>query len=114
MSIKQKMKTVGFWISLVSAILIVASIIASHYKKTIDEVYIMDIVTGVCSVLVVLGLLTPSSVTSTEEPTQTLQAAEDKNNTESDKDDITSNTNETTENSASTTTDKNSSTQNNN
>lgn len=57
MTLKDKVKTYSFWISLVSAILIVVRVIGQHFGWFINESLIMDIVTGVCGVLVLLGIL---------------------------------------------------------
>ena len=66
MNLKQKVKTYSFWISLISAVLIVVRIIGEHFGWFINESLIMDIVTGVCGILVLLGIL--SSPTNKEEP----------------------------------------------
>ncbi len=62
MNLKNKLKSYSFWISLISALLIVVRIIGEHFNWFINESFIMDIVTAVCGVLVLLGILsTPSS-----------------------------------------------------
>ena len=65
MNLKQKVKTYSFWISLISAILIVVRIVGEHFGWFINESFIMDIVTGICGILVLLGIL--SSPTNKEE-----------------------------------------------
>lgn len=57
MNLKQKAKTYSFWISLISAILIVVRIVGEHFNWFINEGFIMDTVTAVCGVLVLLGIL---------------------------------------------------------
>lgn len=59
------MKTYSFWISLVSAVLIIIRILGEYFGWFINEKLIMDIVTGICGVLVLLGIL--SSPTKGEE-----------------------------------------------
>ncbi len=57
MTLKDKMKTYNFWISLVSAILLVARIIADKFNFEIDSSLVMDITTGLCGIFVVLGII---------------------------------------------------------
>lgn len=64
-NLKSKMKTYSFWISLVSAVLIIIRILGEYFGWFINEKLIMDIVTGICGVLVLLGIL--SSPTKGEE-----------------------------------------------
>ena len=59
------MKTYSFWISLVSAVLIIIRILGEYFGWFINEKLVMDIVTGICGVLVLLGIL--SSPTKGEE-----------------------------------------------
>lgn len=61
MTLKQKMKTCSFWISLVAALLIVARLVFDKLNLNLDEALVKDLTTGVCGVLVILGILTPSS-----------------------------------------------------
>lgn len=58
MNLKQKVKTYSFWISLVSAILIIVRVVCERFNLILNESFIMDIVTGICGVLVLLGILT--------------------------------------------------------
>ena len=51
------MKTYSFWISLVSAVLIIIRILGEYFGWFINEKLVMDIVTGICGVLVLLGIL---------------------------------------------------------
>lgn len=64
-NLKSKMKTYSFWISLVSAVLIIVRILGEYFGWFINEKLLMDIVTGICGVLVLLGIL--SSPTKGEE-----------------------------------------------
>lgn len=57
MNLKQKVKTYSFWISLVSAILIAIRLVGQHFGWFVNENLIMDIVTSVCGILVLLGIL---------------------------------------------------------
>ena len=57
MKLKDKIKTYNFWISLISAVLIIVRIIGEHFGWFINEGLIMDILTGVCGIFVLLGIL---------------------------------------------------------
>ena len=57
MTLKDKMKTYNFWLSLVSACLLIARIIGDKFGFSIDSVLVMDITTGVCGIFVILGII---------------------------------------------------------
>ena len=57
MSIKDKMKQYNFWISLVSACLLVARLVASKFNYEIDSSLVMDITTGLCGIFVIMGII---------------------------------------------------------
>lgn len=57
MTIKDKMKTYNFWISLVSAVLLLLRVIGSKYNFEIDSGLVMDVTTGLCGIFVVLGII---------------------------------------------------------
>ncbi|MBQ7453290.1 MAG: hypothetical protein IJS68_03385 [Clostridia bacterium] len=57
MHIIDKMKTYNFWISLVSAILLVARILGDKFGFEIDSSLVMDVTTAMCGVFVVLGII---------------------------------------------------------
>lgn len=74
MNLKQKAKTYSFWISLISAILIVVRIVGEHFNWFINEGFIMDTVTAVCGVLVLLGILSaPTNNSGAEVDTDELK-----------------------------------------
>lgn len=66
MTLKDKMKTYNFWISLVSAILLVARIIAGKFNVEIDSSLVMDITTGLCGIFVVLGIISAPTKAATK------------------------------------------------
>ena len=66
MTLKDKMKTYNFWISLVSAILLVARIIAGKFNVEIDSSLVMDITTGLCGIFVVLGIISAPTKPATK------------------------------------------------
>lgn len=57
MTIKDKLKSYNFWISIISAIVLIVRIVGDKFNFFVDTSLIMDIATGVCSVLVILGIL---------------------------------------------------------
>jgi len=77
MTLKDKAKTYNFWISLVSAAVLIARIIGNKFNVFIDTTLIMDITTGLCSIFVILGILSApksqSSETKTKQPIQNSQ-----------------------------------------
>ena len=66
MTIKDKMKQYNFWISLVSAVLLVARIIAGKFNYEIDSSLIMDVTTGLCGIFVILGIISAPQKTVTK------------------------------------------------
>ena len=71
MSLKDKMKTYNFWISLVSAVVLIVRIIGDKFNFIVDTSLIMDITTGLCSIFVILGILSvPKSKQNTTETQQ--------------------------------------------
>lgn len=77
MTLKQKMKTCSFWISLVAALLIVLRLVFDKLNLNLDEALVKDITTGICGVLVILGILTPSNSKNAENE-EDLQPSTDK------------------------------------
>lgn len=66
MNLKYKVRTYNFWISLASAVLLFVRLIGQRFGFEIDGNAFMDIVTALCGILVVLGIITmPVSSTST-------------------------------------------------
>ena len=102
MTLKDKAKTYNFWISIVSAAVLIARIIGDKFNIFIDTTLIMDITTGLCSIFVILGILSAPKVTVNN--TQEIVKAQDIIETQPNiKEDITStqkevsNTTQTTE-----------------
>ncbi|MBR2909748.1 MAG: hypothetical protein IKC11_05345 [Clostridia bacterium] len=70
MSLKDKVKTYNFWISLVSAVVLIVRIIGDKFNFIVDTSLIMDITTGLCSIFVILGILSvPKSKQTTNNET---------------------------------------------
>ena len=65
MTLKDKAKTYNFWISIVSAAVLIARIVGDKFNIFIDTTLIMDITTGLCSIFVILGILSaPKTIAS--------------------------------------------------
>ena len=64
MTLKDKMKTYNFWISLVSAIVLLMRVIGNTYGFSVDSGLIMDLTTGVCGIFVILGIISVPQKTS--------------------------------------------------
>lgn len=64
-----KIKTTGFWISLCSAVVLLIQTIANAFGFKFDAQYVNEIVTSVCGVLVVIGVLIPSKTESSQQST---------------------------------------------
>lgn len=58
MNLKQKIRTYNFWISLSSALLLFLRITGQNFGFEIDSNAFMDIMTALCGVLVVTGIIT--------------------------------------------------------
>lgn len=57
MNIKEKMKSYSFWMSLTSAVILVIKLIGQKYGFVIDDGFISDLVTSLCGVFVILGII---------------------------------------------------------
>lgn len=68
MNLKDRAKTYSFWVSLTSAIILILKVIGSKFGFEVDAVFVSDLVTSMCSVLVLLGIIV--SPTSKQNLTQ--------------------------------------------
>lgn len=65
MTIKDKLKSYNFWITLVSAIILLLQVFGEKFNFKIDSNFIIDVTTALCSVFVVLGIISvPKSKTT--------------------------------------------------
>ncbi len=96
-----KRKTTGFWISLSGAVALVVKIILESFGITFDVEAVNQIVTSICGILVVVGVLIPSDQYKIKLPSDTQSDSQDNksednntinadcvDNTNSEKDDI--------------------------
>ena len=62
MNLKEKVKSYSFWVSLSSAIILILKVIGTQFGFSIDATLASDLITSLCSILVVLGIIvTPTS-----------------------------------------------------
>ena len=62
MKIKDKVKTYSFWVSLTSAIILILKLISTQLGFSFDEKFASDLITTLCSILVILGIIvTPNA-----------------------------------------------------
>lgn len=66
-----KRKTTGFWISLSGAVALVVKIILESFGITFDVDAVNQIVTSICGILVVIGVLIPSDQYKIKLPSNT-------------------------------------------
>lgn len=65
MTIKDKLKSYNFWITLVSAIILLLQVFGEKFDFKIDSTFIIDVTTALCSIFVILGIITvPKSKTT--------------------------------------------------
>jgi len=58
LTIKDKLKSYNFWITLVSAVILLLQIFGDKFHFSVDSNFIMDITTALCSIFVILGIIT--------------------------------------------------------
>lgn len=65
MTIKDKLKSYNFWITLVSAIILLLQVFGEKFNFKIDSNFVIDVTTALCSIFVVLGIISvPKSKTT--------------------------------------------------
>lgn len=57
MTFKEKLKSYNFWISLVSAIILILNILGDKFNFSVDPNLIIDLSTALCSIFVILGII---------------------------------------------------------
>ena len=57
MKLKDRVKTYSFWVSLTSAVILIIKLIGQKYGFAIDEIFISDLITTLCGLLVILGII---------------------------------------------------------
>ncbi len=59
MKLKDRIKTYNFWVSLSSAIFLIIKVLGSQIGFKVDENLFSDLITSLCSILVLLGIIVP-------------------------------------------------------
>ncbi len=74
MKLKDRAKTYSFWVSLASAIILIIKLIGQKYGLNIDENFISDLVTTICGLLVILGIIVvpKTDISSTRQVTSVI------------------------------------------
>lgn len=66
MTIKDKLKSYNFWITLVSAIILLLQVFGEKFNFRIDSTFIIDVTTALCSIFVVLGIISVPKAKTTK------------------------------------------------
>lgn len=67
MKLKDKIKSYSFWISLGSAVILILKIIGNEFGFSVDAGLASDLLTSLCSILVLFGIIvTPATKTENE------------------------------------------------
>lgn len=59
MKLKDRIKTYNFWVSLSSAIFLIIKVLGNQIGFKVDESLFSDLITSLCSILVILGIIVP-------------------------------------------------------
>lgn len=59
MKLKDRIKTYNFWVSLSSAIFLIIKLLGQQFNFNVDESLFSDIITSLCGILVILGIIAP-------------------------------------------------------
>ena len=59
MKLKDRIKTYNFWVSLSSAIFLIIKLLGHQFGFSVDESLFSDLITSLCSILVILGIIVP-------------------------------------------------------
>ena len=59
MKLKERIKTYNFWVSLSSAIFLLLKVLGTQFGFKVDESLFSDLITSLCGILVILGIIVP-------------------------------------------------------
>lgn len=59
MKLKDRIKTYNFWVSLSSAVFLLLKVLGTRFGFSVSESLFSDIVTSLCGILVILGIIVP-------------------------------------------------------
>lgn len=80
MNLKSKIKSYNFWVSLGSAVLLLLNLLGRQFNFSIDECLYNDILTAICGILVILGIITMPAGTTNKNPITNQNESLNKNN----------------------------------
>ena len=64
MNLKNKMKSYSFWISICGAVIVLVSVVGQICGWNVDEKIMTEVLSAVCMVLVVMGIISTPNGTS--------------------------------------------------
>ena len=67
MSLKTKVKSYSFWVSLASALILILKLVGQRFGFSVDEGLISDLFTSFCAILVLLGIIVVPSTLNIEQ-----------------------------------------------
>lgn len=70
MKLKDRIKTYNFWVSLSSAIFLIIKVLGNQVGFKVDENLFSDLITSLCSILVILGIIVPPTKTQNKSSNQ--------------------------------------------
>lgn len=73
MTIKDKLKSYNFWITLVSAVILLLQVFGEKFNFKVDSTFIIDVTTALCSIFVVLGIISVPKQKTTKTEIQIVQ-----------------------------------------
>ncbi|MGN0961063.1 MAG: phage holin [Christensenellales bacterium] len=88
---KEKLKTTSFWLGLSGAVVIILESIAKIFDLNIASETVENIIISICSILVMLGIVTKKSVSDSSESSKDellLELKVDENTKNDDKKDV--------------------------
>lgn len=72
MTIKDKLKSYNFWITLVSALILLLQIFGNKFNFKVDSQFILDVTTALCSIFVILGIISVPKAKTNKTTTGTI------------------------------------------
>ncbi len=72
MKLAERIKTYNFWVSLSSAIFLIIKVLGTQIGFNVDESLFSDLITSICSILVILGIIVPPKYPETKLKTETV------------------------------------------
>lgn len=76
MKLKDRIKTYNFWVSLSSAVFLIIKVLGSQIGFKVDESLFSDLITSLCSILVILGIIVPPTKIANKDSALTVNSLE--------------------------------------